>query len=94
VECRPDPYGEFLWGILDLTLMGNSVMTGIYSPTEFFHVGRKGKNNISPNDAKAKLKLKDPNAKTTIYVKLWRKKPVNANAPEDFSYVIDVAPRG
>ena len=69
-------------------------MTGIYSPTEFFHVGRKGKNNISPNDAKAKLKLKDPNAKTTIYVKLWRKKPVNANAPEDFSYVIDVAPRG
>jgi hypothetical protein len=68
------------------------VMIGVYSPTDFFHVGRKGKNNISPNDAKAKLKLKDRNAKTTIYVKLWRKKPVNSNAPEDFSYVIDVAP--
>src|SRR6185369_16931641 len=67
------------------------VMKGVYAPTDFFHVGRKGKNNISPNDAKAKLKLKDPNAKTTIYVKLWRQKPVNANAPEDFSYVIDVA---
>jgi hypothetical protein len=70
------------------------VMKGVYSPTDFFHVGRKGKNNISPNDARAKLKLKDPNAKTTIYVKLWRKKPVNSNAPEDFSYVIDVATGG
>lgn len=70
------------------------VMNGVYAPTDFFHVGRKGKNNISPNDARAKLKLKDPSARTTIYVKLWRKKPGNANAPEDFSYVIDVAPSG
>lgn len=69
------------------------VMMGVYSPQEYFNVGRKGKNNISPNDAKAKLKLKDPNAKTTIYVKLWRKRPSNADKPEDFSYVINVASR-
>ena len=72
---------------------GGCRVNGDYSPTDFFHVDRKGKNNISPNDAKAKLRLKEPNAKTTIHVKLWREKPVNSDAPEDFSYVIDVAPR-
>lgn len=67
------------------------VMRGIYSPAELFHVGRYKKNNISPNDARAKIKLKDPNAKTTIHVKLWREKPNNPNSAEDFSYVIAVS---
>lgn len=67
-------------------------MKSVLTPAEFFHVGRKGKNNISPDDARAKVKLKDPNARTAIYVKLWRKKPVNPVAPEDFSYVMRVEP--
>ncbi|KAF0145038.1 MAG: hypothetical protein FD156_1365 [Nitrospirae bacterium] len=70
------------------------VMKGIYSPREFFHVGHYKKNNISPNDPKAKLKLKDKNGRTIIYVKLWRNQPATVSAQEDFAYVIEVNPDG
>lgn len=68
------------------------VMRGIYSPSEVFHLGRSKKNNISPNDGRAKLKLKDK-GKTLIYIKLWKDKPDSINSKEDFTYVIEVLPK-
>lgn len=68
------------------------VMKSVYAPREFFHVGRYKKNNISPNDNRAKLKLKDKNVRTVIYIKLWANRPDAINSKEDFSYVIEVDP--
>lgn len=68
------------------------VIKGVYSPHDFFHVGRKGKNNISPNDDRAKLRLRNSKEKTLIFIKLWKYRPSSADMKEDFSYVIMVNP--
>ena len=47
-------------------------------------------NDISPNDDKAVIKLKDTYKYTCIYIKLWRNKPSSREAKEDFAYVIRV----
>jgi len=70
----------------------NSVTKVIYSGHEFFHVGHLRKNNISPADTKARLKLLEQNKKTIIHIKLWRKHPENVNSKEDFAYVISIEP--
>jgi hypothetical protein len=69
-----------------------SVTGGIHSGSEFFHVGRYKKNNISPASAKARIRLIRKDAPTVIYVKLWRRRPVDIDAKEDFAYVIRVEP--
>ncbi len=69
-----------------------SVVGGIYAGHEYFHVGRYAKNNISPADANARVRLIEKNARTVIYVKLWRERPEKKTSPEDFGYVIVVEP--
>ncbi|MDY6965126.1 MAG: hypothetical protein SVM80_04045 [Halobacteriota archaeon] len=71
---------------------GNSVTKSVYSGHEFFHVGRKRKNNISPASPDARLKLINQNEKTIIYIKLWRERPDSVNTEEDFAYVINIEP--
>lgn len=70
----------------------NSVTGGIYSGHEFFHVGHLAKNNISPVDARARIKLLRKNARTVIYIKLWRERPESSASPEDLGYVIVLEP--
>lgn len=69
-----------------------SVVGGIYTNHEFFHVGRYAKNNISPADGNARIKLIEKNARTVIYVKLWRERPEKSTSPEEFGYVIVIEP--
>lgn len=68
------------------------VMNAVYVPHDYYHRGRLGHNNISPNDENAKLKLVNVKARTVIFVKLWKSRPQSANDKEDFSYVIKVEP--
>lgn len=69
-----------------------SVVKTIYSGHEFYHVGHLQKNNISPYDAKATLKLQKRDSKTVIYVKLWKNRPSGSSVKEDFAYVFVIEP--
>jgi hypothetical protein len=70
----------------------DSLLTSVYSGNEFFHVGHLKKNNISPYDIRATVRLKEKNAKTAIYVKLWKNRPSDKSAKEDFAYLMKIEP--
>jgi hypothetical protein len=72
--------------------LADHMMKAVYEPHEFIHVGRYDKNNISPNEPRAKLKLRERGARTVIAVKLWKTRPASIAAAEDFSYRIEVTP--
>ena len=69
-----------------------SILKSIYSGHEFFHVGHLKKNNISPYDARATIKLKGNNTRTVIYLKLWKSRPSANGDREDFAYVFRIDP--
>ncbi|MBE8157975.1 MAG: hypothetical protein HAW59_01055, partial [Betaproteobacteria bacterium] len=59
----------------------------------FFHYGNNvSKNNISPADGRMIITLRENLRPTKIYVKLWRGEPENADASEDFVFVIEAVP--
>jgi len=70
----------------------DSVVNGVYSGNEFFHVGHLAKNNISPFDERATLRLVTRDTKTVIHIKLWKNKPASPDATEDFAYIIRMEP--
>lgn len=70
----------------------NSVVRGVYSGREFFHVGHLAKNNISPVDARARVKLVSKGVRTVLYIKLWREQPESSASPEDLGHVIVIEP--
>jgi hypothetical protein len=71
---------------------GNTIVGGLHSQSGFFHVGNHGQNNLSPADAKGRIRLREADTATSIYVKLWRARPVDADAPQDFAYHIVLLP--
>jgi hypothetical protein len=75
---------------MDYPQAKDSLLTSIYSGNEFFHVGHLKKNNISPFDVRATVRLKEKNAKTAIYVKLWKNRPSDKSAKEDFAYLMKI----
>jgi hypothetical protein len=79
---------------VDLTWKNSedSLINGVYSGNEFFHVGHLAKNNISPRDERATIKLVKRDIKTAIYIKLWKNRPASHDAPEDFGYMIEMEP--
>jgi hypothetical protein len=70
----------------------DSLVGGVYSGTEFFHVGHLGKNNLSPYDEKATIKLQRQDVHTVVYIKLWKDKPRSPDSREDLAYVIRMDP--
>jgi hypothetical protein len=70
----------------------DSVVNGVYSGNEFFHFGHLDKNNISPFDERATLRLITRDTKTVVYIKLWKNRPASREAPEDFAYIIRMEP--
>ncbi len=70
----------------------DSVVHGVYSGNEYFHVGHLAKNNISPFDERATLRLITRDTKTVVYIKLWKNKPACREATEDFAYIIRMEP--
>ncbi len=79
---------------VDLTWKNSqdSLVNGVYSGNEFFHVGHLAKNNISPRDERATIRLVKRDTKTVIYIKLWKNKPASRDAAEDFAYIIRMEP--
>jgi hypothetical protein len=69
-----------------------SFLKSIYSGHEFYHVGHLKKNNISTYDVRATMKLQEKNARTAIYVKLWKSRPAATSVKEDFAYVFKMEP--
>ena len=70
----------------------DSLVNGVYSGNEFFHVGHLAKNNISPRDERATIRLVKRDTKTVIYIKLWKNKPTSRDTIEDFAYIIRMEP--
>jgi len=70
----------------------DSLVNGVYSGNELFHVGHLAKNNISPRDEKATLRLLRRDIKSVIYIKLWKNKPSSQDAAEDFAYIMRMEP--
>ena len=79
---------------VDLTWRNSqdSLVNGLYSGNEFFHVGHLAKNNISSRDERATLRLVKRDTKTVVYIKLWKNKPTSHDTKEDFAYVIRMEP--
>jgi hypothetical protein len=69
-----------------------NVVTGLYSQPSFYHLGRLGANNISPEDANGWLRLSRREAPSRIHVKLWRNKPALTVQPADVVYEIKILP--
>lgn len=69
-----------------------SILKSVYSERDLYHVGQYNKNNISPYNQNATIKLLKKEAKTALYVKLWRNCPSSPDIKEDFAYVIDIEP--
>ena len=69
-----------------------NVVNGLFSQSSFFHLGRRGMNNISPEDPRGWVRLADARAPTRIHVKLWRDVPLALGAPPDFVYEATIAP--
>ncbi len=70
----------------------SSFLKSIYSGGGFYHVGHLKKNNISPYDVRATIKLREKNTRTAIYVKLWKNRPATMGVKEDFAYVFKMEP--
>jgi hypothetical protein len=70
----------------------SSFLKSIYSGHEFYHVGHLKKNNISPYDVRATIRLREKNSRTVLYVKLWKSRPSPMSVKEDFAYVFKMEP--
>ena len=71
----------------------NAILGGLHTVVSYFyHHGKYGVNNLSPDDLATRLALIAPDARTRIEVALWRSKPSSATAPGDLTYVIEVEP--
>ncbi|MHB9154187.1 MAG: hypothetical protein ACYC5N_00675 [Endomicrobiales bacterium] len=70
----------------------DNIANCVYSLKALYHVGSYKLNNISPDCSKAVLKIKELNAYTCIYVKLWANRPSSKEAREDLAYIIKVIP--
>ncbi|MEW6555977.1 MAG: zinc ribbon domain-containing protein [Elusimicrobiota bacterium] len=70
----------------------NNITNSIRNTYGFFHVGKYGKNNFSPEDNCSWLKLSARNKYTCIYIKLYLMKLVDINQKEDFAYIIKIIP--
>jgi hypothetical protein len=92
----------FMYVHVDLSLSVNvepflkgkrNITNSIHMAEDFYHVGSShGKNNISPLDRRAWLRLVRKDAPTIIYIKLWRTRPSNVDEKEDFAYIISAEP--
>lgn len=91
----------FSWGYVDKSRCKNISSDWEPSPSNiinaphkfvgFYHVGQYNKNNLSPYDADAALKL-EADTSTQLVIKLWRQKPKYDFEKEDLTYIISVIP--
>jgi|GEM_PF-968593 len=66
----------------------NRPLSGRY----IYHVGKYGKNNLSPAIRNAWLTLNSRDTRTVIYIRLWRNKPGDTSRAPDLSCVFKILP--
>jgi hypothetical protein len=64
----------------------------VFSQSSFFHVGRYGANNLSPEDRNGWLRLVAPGVRTVVTVKLWRARPPSVDEPPALTYRVTADP--
>ncbi len=57
-----------------------------------YHVGKYGKNNLSPTIRNAWLTLNSRDTRTVIYIKLWRNKPGDTSQAPDLVSIFKILP--
>jgi hypothetical protein len=57
-----------------------------------YHVGKYGKNNLSPTVRSAWLTLNSRDTRTVIYIKLWRNKPEDTSQAPDLVSIFKILP--
>jgi hypothetical protein len=71
----------------------NNVTRSWHSQSCVFHVGKYGKNNLSPEDGRAWVELLKRDEPTRLHVKLWRAKPTTVDDPADLIFIFDIDPQ-
>lgn len=69
-----------------------NICSNIYSRAGYYHRGRYGKNNFSPEDKNAWLVLKKRDAYTKIELRLWKQKPLTRETRADLHYAFVIDP--
>ncbi len=69
-----------------------NIVGGLFSQPSFYHRGRHGSNNISPEDKNGWITLQEEGAATRIFFKLWRNKPASPENTADMLYIIYIIP--
>ncbi len=70
----------------------NNVTRSWHSQHGFFHVGKYGKNNLSPEDRRGWVELQERDAPTRLHVKLWRLQPAGVQDRPDLVWVFIIDP--
>jgi len=73
---------------IDPENIANTVHTG----NAFYHVGKYRVNNLSPENRKEWIKIKERDKDTKLYFKLWRKKPESKDSPPDIVFEFKILP--
>ncbi|MEI6645297.1 MAG: hypothetical protein WCP12_04605 [bacterium] len=69
-----------------------NICSNIYSRAGYYHRGRYGKNNLSPEDKNAWLVLKQRDAYTKIELLLWKQNPLTRETRADLHYAFVIDP--
>ncbi|MBI9083987.1 MAG: hypothetical protein JEZ11_10350 [Desulfobacterales bacterium] len=90
----------FQWAYVDVAQSQNILKSSdprhitnlAISKVYYYHVGQYGVNNLSPNERRAWVTISRRGAPTTIYVKLWQRKPASPAELAEMIYIVNVLP--
>lgn len=69
-----------------------NIVNAIHKTNVYFHVGRYGVNNLSPENRKEWVKIKEKDKETKIIFKLWRIEPSSKEDSPDLTYEFHISP--
>lgn len=69
-----------------------NIARAFFSQSSFYHVGRYGANNISPEDRDGWVRLESRTTRTVLTVKLWSERPASVGVPAPLTYRVIVDP--
>lgn len=70
----------------------SNVGKSFYTQSGFYHVGQHHKNNLSPDDRRGHITLRDSRAPTKLVFLLWRSQPVSLESKPDLVYEMVFSP--
>lgn len=83
---------KYRYGNIDITKSSNIDLDNFFSQGRAAPDGLYWKENLSMKKTFGRLKLKEKDQYTSIYLKLWKRKPVKNTEKEDIAYIIKIIP--